>query len=146
MHKSQVLFYFLLAFLGGVFVASFLPVSQTWILVFLIFAIGLIAILGYQKTYSKRGLLAGVLFLVFIFGIIRFNSFNLANSILNQFADIEIGGKGVVVTLTGYVDEEPDVNGDKSQIVFKVKELIVPDKTLVVDERTLIYTNAFPRY
>jgi len=146
MHKSQVLFYFLLAFLGGVFVASFLPVSQTWILVFLIFAIGLIAILGYQKTYSKRGLLAGVLFLVFIFGIIRFNSFNLANSILNQFADIEIGGKGMVIQLNGYVDEEPDINGDRAQLVFRVKELIVPDKTLMVDERILIYTNAFPKY
>src|SRR3989338_3797573 len=146
MHKSQVLFYFLLAFLGGVFVASFLPVSQTWILVFLIFAIGLIAILGYQKTYSKIGLLAGVLFLVFIFGIIRFNSFNLANSILNQFADIEIGGKGMVIQLNGYVDEEPDINGDRAQLVFRVKELIVPDKKLMVDERILIYTNAFPKY
>ncbi|OGN01448.1 MAG: hypothetical protein A3I26_00980 [Candidatus Yanofskybacteria bacterium RIFCSPLOWO2_02_FULL_43_10] len=146
MHKSQILFYLLLAFICGVFVASFLAISETWILVFLIFAIGLITISGYRKTYSKNGLFAGALFFVFIFGIIRFNSFNLANSILNQFADIEVGGKGVVVTLTGYVDEEPDVNGDKSQIVFKVKELIVPDKTLVVDERTLIYTNAFPRY
>lgn len=169
MHKSQILFYLLLAFIGGVFVASFfqvvevpaitgtampspelslpgLAVPQTWILAFLIIAIGLIAISGYQRTYSKRGLLAGVLFLIFIFGIIRFNSFNLANSILNQFADIEVGGKGMPVTLAGYVDEEPDVNGDKSQLVFRVKELTVPDKTLAVDERTLIHTNAFPKY
>src|SRR3990167_1247437 len=132
MHKSQVLFYLLLAFIGGVFVASLfqvvevpmltetampsselslpgLPVSQTWILVFLIIAIGLIAISGYQKTYSRRGLLTGALFLVFIFGIIRFNSFNFTNSILNQFADVEIGGKGMAVTLVGYIDEEPDI-------------------------------------
>jgi len=146
MHKSQVLFYLLLAFIYGVFVASFLPVSQTWILVFLIIAIGLIAVSGYQKTYSKKGLLTGALFLVFIFGIIRFNSFNFTNSILNQFADVEIGGKGMAVTLVGYIDEEPDINGDKTQLVFRAKELIVPDKTLVVDERTLIYTNTFPKY
>ena len=94
MHKSQILFSLLLAFVGGVFVASFVSVSQTWILVFLIIAIGLIAISGYQKTYSRRGLLAGALLAVFIFGIIRFNSFNLANSILNQFADIEVLGVG----------------------------------------------------
>src|SRR3989338_5128858 len=131
MYKSQVLFYLLLAFIGGVFVASFLAVSQTWILVFLIFAIGLIAISGYQKTYSKKGLLAGALALVFIFGIIRFNSFNLANSILSQFADVE---------------EEPNIDSDKAKIVFRVKELIVPDKKLAIDERTLIYTNAFPKY
>src|SRR3989344_6671568 len=177
MHKSQILFYALLSFIFGVFVASFLPVSQTWILVFLVFAIGLIAISGYlprtksapsgggqrnylvrgQKTFSKKGMFAGVLFLIFIFGIIRFNSFNFANSILNQFADIDIGGKGIAVQLNGYIDEEPDVNGDKSQIIFRAKELIVPDpsspegfgrasKKIAIDERTLIYTNTFPRY
>jgi competence protein ComEC len=146
MHKSQVLFYLLLAFIGGVFVASFLPVSQTWILVLLIVAISLIAISGYQRTYSKKGLLAGVLFLVFIFGIIRFNSFNFSNSILNQFADIEVGGKGLAVQLNGYVDEEPNTNGDKAQLVFRAKELIVPDRTLMVDERMLMHTNTFPKY
>src|SRR3989344_8011632 len=107
MHKSQILFYLIISFLVGVFVASFLVVSQTWILVFLILAIGLIAISGYQKTYSKRGLLVGILSIVFIFGIIRFNSFNFANSILGQFVDVEVGGKGMPVTLVGYVDEEP---------------------------------------
>ena len=146
MHKSQVFFYLLLAFVGGVLVASFLAVSQTWILVLLVLAIGLIAISGYQKTYSKRGLFVGILSIVFIFGIIRFNSFNLANSILDQFANVEVGGKGMPVTLAGYVDEEPDVNGDKSQLIFRVKELITPDRTLAVDERTLMHTSAFPKY
>ncbi len=125
---------------------SFLPVSQTWILVFLIVAIGLIAVSGYQKTYSKRGLLAGFLFLIFIFGIIRFNSFNFANSILNQFADVEVGGKGMGVMLNGYIDDEPDVNGLKSQLVFRVKKLVMPDKTFEVDEKTLIQTGSFPKH
>ena len=144
MHKSQVLFYLIIAFLVGVFVASFLPVSQTWILVFLILAVGLIAVSGYQRTYSKKGLLAGALVLVFIFGVIRFNSFNFANSILNQFADIQVDGKGLPVTLNGYIDEELDVNGIKSQFIFRVKELVMPDKTLEVNEKTLIKTNSFP--
>src|SRR3989344_2015576 len=146
MHKSQVLFYLLLAFICGVFVASFLPISQTLILVFLIVAIGSIAISGYQKTFSKRGLFIGALSLVFIFGIVRFNSFNFANSVLNQFADVEVGGKGLPVTLLGYIDEEPNINGDKAQIVFGAKKLIISDRTLIVNERTLIYTNTFPKY
>ncbi len=166
MHKSQVLFYLLMAFLGGVFVASFVLVSQTWILVFLIIAISLIAISGYsprtksapsgggqrnylvrgQKTYSKKGLLAGFLFLVFTFGIIRFNSFNFANSILNQFADAQVGRNGLEVTLNGYIDEEPDVNGLKSQFIFRVKELVVPERIFEIDERTLIMTNSFPKH
>lgn len=136
----------MLVFIFGVFIASFLSVSQAWILVFLIFSIGLIAVSGYQRTYSKRGLFAGLLFLVFVFGIVRFNSFNFANSILVQFADVEVGGKGMPVSLVGYVDEEPDIKGDRTQLVFRAKELIVPDKTLAVDERTLIYTNTFPKY
>jgi len=139
MHKSQVLFYIIIAFLGGVFVASFLAVSQTWILIFLILAISLIAVSGYQRTYSKKGLLVGVLALVFIFGVIRFNSFNLANSILNQFV-------GTEVTLNGYIDEEPDTNGLKSQFIFRVKELVVPDRMFEVNERTLIMTNSFPKH
>ena len=88
----------------------------------------------------------GALFLVFIFGIIRFNSFNLANSILNQFADVQVGGKGLPVILNGYIDDEPDVSGLKSQLIFRAKELIVPDKTFEVDERTLIQTGSFPTH
>lgn len=145
MHKSQVLFYLIIAFLVGVFVASFLAISQAWILFFLIIAISLIAISGYHRSYSGRGLLAGVLTLVFIFGITRFNSFNFSNSILNQFADVEVGGKGMRVTLNGYIDEEPDINGIKSQLVFQVKELVTEDKILETNERTLISTDAFPK-
>lgn len=146
MHKSQVLFYLIITFLVGVFVASLLPISQTWVLVLLILAISLIAVSGYQKTYSKKGLLAGALTLVFIFGIVRFNSFNFANSILNQFADVQVGGKGLPVVLNGYIDDEPDVSGIKSQLTFRVKELMVPEKTFEVDEKTLIQTGSFPKH
>ncbi len=141
MHKSQVSFYLIVAFLAGVFAASFLPISETWILVFFILAIGLIAISGYRKTYSRKGLIAGVLFLVFIFGIIRLNSFKFYNSILDQFT-----GKEIEVTLNGYIDDEPDINGLKSQFIFKVKELVVGNRKLELDERTLVKTSSFPKH
>ncbi len=144
MHKSQVLFYILLVFICGVFVASFLPVSQTWILVFLIVAISLIAISGYQKIYSKKGLLVGVLALVFTFGIIRFNSFNFSNSILNQFSDVRVGEKGLTVALNGYIDNEPSISGNKMNFVFRAKELVVSEKTIKVDERILVAADSFP--
>lgn len=166
MDKSQILFYLIIMFLLGVFVASFLVVSETWILILLVLAIGTIAISGYsprtksapsgggqrnylvrgRKIYSKQGLLAGALALVFIFGIIRFNSFNFANSILNQFADIEVGERGIEITLNGYIDDEPDISGLNSQFIFKVKELISGDKIIDVDERTLVQTNSFPKH
>ena len=144
MHKSQVLFYLIIAFLVGVFVASFLPVSQSWILVFLIFAIGLIAVSGHKKKYSRKGLLAGIILLIFIFGIIRFNSFNFSNSILNHFADVQVGGKGIAVILNGYIDDEPNVDGVKSQLVFRVKELVMPDRIFQVYEKTLLMAGSFP--
>ncbi len=124
--------------------ASFFLVSQTWILIILILAISLIAISGYQRTYSRRGLLAGALFLVFIFGIVRFNSFNFANSVLNQFADIEIGGKGMAVTLRGYIDDEPRISGNRATFSFLAKELIVPDKTIKINEKIYVTVNSFP--
>lgn len=146
MHKSQVLFYFLLAFIGGIFTASFLLISQTWVLVFLILAISLIAIFGYQKTYSRKGFFAGLLFLVFVFGIIRFNSFNFSNSILNQFADVEIGGKGTRVSLVGYIDDEPTDRGVRREFILKVKQIIVGDRTVEVNDRVLITTQKFPEF
>ena len=144
-HKSEILFYLLLAFLAGVLVASFLEISETWILALLIFAIGALGISAYQRTYSARGILVGAALLVFIFGVIRFNSFNFANSILDQFAGKQARGKGVGVILKGYIDDEPDINGTKSQFIFKAKELIVPDRVFEVNERTLIRTNSFPK-
>lgn len=146
MHKSEILFYALIAFICGVFVASFVYLNQSLVLILIIFAIGFIAISGYQRIYRRRGILFGALLLIFVFGVVRFNSFNFSNSILTRFADVEAAGKGVPVNLRGYINEEPDIKGDKSQFIFRVKELIVPDKSLELNERVLVKTNAFPKY
>lgn len=145
-HKSQVLFYLLLAFIAGVFAGSFWMLSQSWALVLMIIGIGIFAVSVYQRTFSLRGVLTGSLILFFAIGIIRFNSLNFSNSVLKQFAGREAGGKGVPVTLQGYVDDEPDINGSKAQIIFLVTRLIVPDRTISLHERTIISTNSYPRY
>ncbi|OGN16361.1 MAG: hypothetical protein A3C81_02775 [Candidatus Yanofskybacteria bacterium RIFCSPHIGHO2_02_FULL_46_19] len=72
-HKSQVLFYLLIAFIAGVFAASAVGVSAIEISALLIF--GLVVLI-----FSKRRadiLLAGFLVLTFVFGAARFNHADL---------------------------------------------------------------------
>ena len=156
LHKSEILFFLLLAFSGGIFMASFAPVSYSFILVLIIISIGIIGISAYHKTFSRAGILTGALLLVFALGIVRFNYVSLSKNILSQFSDIEAGGllrhglgeasRGVAVILKGYVDDEPVYQNGRAQFVFRVKQIIVPDKIIEVDERTQIFANVFPKY
>jgi competence protein ComEC len=118
----------LASFILGVFLASFLPVSFNIILILLIIGIGLLALFGYQNTYSRRGLLGSILFLVLLGGMARFLYADISTDILLQFADRQAGGKPVQITMRGYVDERS----------FRVKEIVLPDRTIAVDEKTAI--------
>lgn len=145
-HKSEILFFILLAFIGGIFLASFLAVSYSFILVLIIISIGITGVSAYHKTFSRSGILVGALLFVFALGIIRFNYISLSKSILSQFSDIEAGGKGVAVVLKGYVDDEPTYQNGKAQFVFNAKQLIAGNRVFEIDERTLISANVFPKY
>src|SRR3989344_6304541 len=107
MHKSQVLFYLLVFFVLGIFIASFNPVSYETILVLFMVGIATLAVFGYQKTFSVRGLYGSILFLALVFGMGRFAQADLSNGTLVQFADRFIKDKPVQTTLRGYVTEEP---------------------------------------
>lgn len=146
LHKSEILFFLLLVFAGGVFTASVFTVSQNIILIAVILSIGVLGISAYHKTFSRAGILTGVLLFVFALGIIRFNYVSFSKSILSQFSDIEAGGRGVAIILKGYVADEPVYKSDKAQIIFLVKQIIIQDKVFQADERTLISANAFPKY
>ena len=138
MHKSQVLFFLLAFFVCGVFIASFIQVSYEAVFVLLIVGIGALAVFGYQKTYSARGLYGSVLFLALIFGMGRFAQVDLSNGTLIQFADRLVKDKPVQTTLRGYVTGEPVMNGQTSQFNFRAREIILPDKVLPVDEMTRV--------
>lgn len=146
LHKSQILFFLLLVFMGGVFAASIFGVPQNLILILTALSIGIIGVSSYNKTFSRAGILTGALLFVFALGIIRFNYVSLSKSILPQFADIEAGGRGVPVLLKGYIDDEPVYKNGKAQFIFKTKQLIAGDRIFEVDERTLISAAAFPKY
>ena len=134
MHKSQFLFFLLASFIFGVFIASLVTISYEIVLVLLVIGISALAVFGYQKTHSVRGLYGSIFFLALIFGMGRFIYADLSNGILVQFADKYAGGKQIETTLRGYVSEQPAINGQTTQFNFRAKEIIFPDKILPVSE------------
>lgn len=138
MHKSQFLFFLLISFILGVFIASLTPISYEIVLVSLIIGVSALAVFGYQKTHSSRGLYGSIFFLALIFGMGRFVYVDLSNGILVQFADKYVSDKSVETILRGYVSEQPVINGQTTQFNFKAKEIILPDRILPVSEITKI--------
>lgn len=148
MHKSQVFFYLLSAFIMGVFVASFSLVSifSAWILA--IFGMAIIT-LGFK---NKFGLLVGFLIIFFAIGVLRFDYFNQATSGLDNLVGRE-------VILNGYIDSESDIDGNRAKFVFSAEgqgegsqrgtsignRLGSASGGKNKNERILITTNSFPK-
>lgn len=124
MHKSQIFFYILSAFIFGVFGASFFNFSDWIVLILAIIGISVIALSGFS---NKIIILSGFLILTFVGGLARFNHFNLNNGNLGNLAGQEI-------SVSGYIDSEPDVEGNRARFIFKTEK-----------ERVLVTTNAFPK-
>jgi len=155
MHKSQVLGYLLIFFLVGVFIGPWFTDVTLATLIFILIGTIVMAASGYEKTFAKTkkaqrnrqiGVLIGGCILIIALGVFRYGQVNLNQSVLTEFAGHEAGGKGILVTTRGFVDDEMRVNGDKAQLVFNVTELEVPGQTITIDERTLIFLNPFPVY
>jgi len=146
MHKSQVFFYLLASFLGGIFVASVFNISQTFIYAGLVTAIGLVGVFGYNKSFNGKFLLIGVFGIAFLFGVMQFNSADFDQDRLNVFTDLKAGGKGIEVVVNGYVDSEPTDRGGRQELVLRVKELMAGDRIVPLDDRVLVTVNNFPEF
>src|SRR3989344_4901983 len=110
MHKSQVFLYLLSAFIAGVFANSFGLLNSAWLLVLIVSGVAIVAI-SYK---SKFGLLAGFLLLAFVAGGARFNFFNNSSTGLDNLI-------GQEVSLIGYVDSEPEIDGTNQKLVFNME-------------------------
>jgi len=125
MHKSQIFFYLLSAFIFGVFTASFLDFSARIFLILIIIGISAIVLSGFK---NKLIILAGFLILAFTTGGARFNFFNNYSGSFDDFV-------GQEVVLRGYVDSEPEIDGSNQRFVF------VSDSN-----RILVTISSYPRY
>lgn len=125
MHKSQIFFYLLCAFILGVFISSFVDFSQSDALILLMVGISVLALFGFK---NKKGLLISFLIIFFTIGILRFNHVDEFSGGLKDFI-------GDNVELNGYVDNEPDTKEGITRFIFKSG-----------GERILVTTSTFPIY
>lgn len=145
MTKSKVFLYFLLVFLGGVAVASFLYIPSIITLSLIlasVFAITLFFRRGSKLIKPKIALIA-LLVIVFSLGIIRFNKFDSDKMRIKEFND-----KDTEILMKGYIDDEPRRLSDKQKLILKVKEINPPGSDFVyfLEGRILITTDRFPEY
>jgi hypothetical protein len=102
MTASKIFFYFCLAFAAGIFADSLIKIPQLIMLGFLIFGLVLVAILRKHKNAPALGFC--VLFLVL--GIWRHQTAQMGDI---KSGILEYNDKSEFVTLTGIIDDEPDI-------------------------------------
>ncbi|MBI2626547.1 MAG: ComEC/Rec2 family competence protein [Candidatus Nealsonbacteria bacterium] len=103
MAKSRIFLYFCLAFVGGIFAASFLFIPQLFLLGILIAGLFLISVLwGY-----KRLVVIGFCLLFLVLGIWRYQSAD------SQIVYIEEGN----IEFVGIVSKEPDIRPNSIKLV-----------------------------
>ncbi len=155
MHKSQVFGYLSVSFLLGVFIGAWFNNIISATLIFVLAGTIILVGAGYERTFAKTekaernrriGMIIGACVLAAALGMFRYGQVNLARGVLESFADVQAGGRGISVKLRGVVDNEMATNGDKGQLILHVHELVVPGRSMKVDERTILYIKSFPIY
>ena len=158
LHKADVFFYVLATFIVGVGVASVFYINDQIIWFGILAAAGIIGISSYRKTFgtSQKGIqrrttgfLIGLLLLVFLLGVYRFNYVNQATGILDQLSDIQVGKDekvGVKFEYVGYVSGQPEKVGSRQQFPFKVRKVEAGGKYIETEESLLVFTEPFPEY
>lgn len=150
LHKSEIFFYLLLAFVSGIAAGSFWVVSGRTVLVLCLAGTVVLAIFGYHKTFGqsregikkrKFGFLVGFLVLIFVFGLFRFNQFNSNHSRIAEFADRIVGGKPPEFAYRGYVSDIPEIRSGKIKFSFRVMRVVAYSRQITVDDDILVTAN-----
>jgi len=129
MHKSQIFFYLLSSFILGVFFGSLFNFTVTIVLTLVIIGVSVIILSGFKNKYI---ILAGFLILVFAGGIARFSAIGGSQPGADQpLAGAKNSGGnlksnltdyiGQEVSLVGYVDSEPEIDGTNQRLVFNTE-------------------------
>ncbi|HEY4520355.1 MAG TPA: ComEC/Rec2 family competence protein [Candidatus Paceibacterota bacterium] len=145
----------LFGFIIGILLASFINFSDSFPLYLILISISLLAVVGYrgflsqnQTTRSMRGHLLVLIFVLIVmaFGIIRYQAFDKEHGVLTSFRDIKVGGKGLEITMRGYVVGEGSASEKAARVPVLVKEIAVSGRSIFLDENLLVITGNYPRY
>lgn len=154
MHKSQIFFYILLAFIGGVFAGSFFNISKNTVLIAAIICAALIAIFYRRgsRLLNIKFALAAFLTLFFLAGVLRYSTVASKIHNLQKFAEAQEGmidpqnKHPIKVTLLGYIASEPEINGNQQRFVFYAKHLSSQKYLIDINDKTLVTTALYPQY
>ena len=124
MTSSRIFLYFCLAFVAGIFAASFLNVAPFLMLGILLFGIFLIAVLGQHKKFA----VIGFCLFFFILGIWRHQSAE------SKIVYPEEGN----ITFAGIVTKEPDIRSNSIKLTIKCNEKC--------SRYILVTANRYPEY
>ncbi len=154
MHRSLIFFYLLISFILGVFAGSFFNISQSLVLTLALIS-GILIVLFYRKgskMLNVRIALIAFLTLFFVLGALRFNTISSRQNVLsklpeasNQVIDPE-GKHPIRVSIIGYIDSEPEINGNSQRLVLFAKWLEAGSQVIQADERVLVTTKLYPEY
>lgn len=105
-----------------------------------------------SKIINPRIVFLSFCGLFFLFGIGRFNLFNPRQHIIEKFAQASADLRNVSdenkvkIALYGYIDEEPEIRGDKQNLILKSKILESGGRFFVTDEKILITVRLYPKH
>lgn len=138
MHKSQLLFILLIAFIVGVTLASFWEIDL-WVIK-LLFVPPLLAIgLFWRRKWMV--VFGGAAAIFFLFGFLRLGETRPTSTFVPHFAETNFK-----TTLYGYIDDQPQRHGQWQQFVFRVRRIKSLDYKIpeVIDEKVLVIADPFP--
>ena len=154
MHRSQIFFFILLAFILGIFAGSFLNISKTVALMIAMVCAALIAIF-YRRGSRMLNIpvaLAAFFALFFVLGVLRFDVVNSRQQALTKIAE---GQQNVVdpenrrpikVAILGYIDDEPEQRGDKQRFAFRAKTLEAGPYLVLLHEKVMVTAQLYPEH
>lgn len=100
--KSKTFFYFCLSFILGIFIASFLTISNLWLLVFLAASIIIISVFW----RNKKAVIGAFCVIFLLFGIYRYNNFSDSGA---NYTGIDTNKE---ITFEGAVSSVPEQKTD----------------------------------
>ncbi|MFA5021671.1 MAG: ComEC/Rec2 family competence protein [Patescibacteria group bacterium] len=135
--KSKIFRYFLLLFIAGIGLASFVLVDYFFVFLIILFSLVLVASFWSKPTW--RYFCLGIIFLAL--GILRYQlSLPVSSETKIWFYNNQ------KVSFEGLVIKEPDVRIDKIKLIVQAKQLIVNGRPFPVSGKVLLNVSLYPQY
>lgn len=136
MSKGRIFLWLCLSFIGGIFVSSFISISQGILWGFLL--LGIISAIVWRR--DKRFVVFGCCIVLAVFGAYHYQDKIQKTSQLVQYRDA-----GEVV-IRGVISREPEVRTKSTVLIIEGKEIEIHDRKVFFSGTLLAITERYPEY